>query len=119
MSYERVFAQHVLVTERLAVVVLEVERAAHFGLPNALCLLSDSLSCHALFLVCEVGPQSSTCCDEEDSCCEIEWLHSISFERAPNCLHLVHGSLDIKTYPALVSGPDLIYCFELAPRCRL
>jgi hypothetical protein len=56
LSYQRVFAQHVLVAEGLAVVVYEVEWSAYFGLANAFCLLCYSLSCHALFLVCEVGP---------------------------------------------------------------
>lgn len=44
---------------------------------------------------------------------------ALAFDRASKYSHLVHSSLDIETYPALVPGPDLIYCLELAPWCRL
>lgn len=54
--------------------VYEVEWSAYFGLANAFCLLCYPLSCHALFLVCEVGPETGAGRDEEDGSREVEGL---------------------------------------------
>lgn len=72
--HQRVLSEHVVGREDFAVLVDKCEGATDFGFPNSFGLVSYALARDALFLVCEVSPETGTGCDEEDGGGEVEGL---------------------------------------------
>jgi len=67
MTYQRVSAFEILLSDLVAVLIDQLERAAHLGSAHTLCRLSYSLSLHALFLVLKVPHKAGAGEDEEEA----------------------------------------------------
>lgn len=56
LTYQRVFTQHVVAGEDLAILIDQLKWPANLRLAHAFRLVCYPLPRNALFLVCEVGP---------------------------------------------------------------